>query len=376
MNKKVLSLVEGSLPLGGWVDNVPIYGVDCSNFRWGGRQNKTNKINIDLPGTLAFTVTNVMTHFECQQLIQISESLGFRNEAPGIRTDPGMRMNQTVHWVATDNVLLPTIFKRIQKHLPPVLDGKLLFGRLSHRINVFKYIDGDVFNDHTDGDGPGFGIDEDGDLEEWSTCHSKLSMLVYLTDSAHDMVQGGATRLYVPSDANSLPVPAPQAPFPCSESIPNNGIRGSKETVSSENCNSCGKREELLTETPSAPLIQPTAFVDVEPVKGHALFFRHGGNNDKLTGPQQEHASVLHKGLQVHGDQPKYVARINVLYVGIAIGKLKLDIGYRATCRRYARYISGFPDFPYRHPDFPYRHADINIGLPICTYFGKNPNKI
>ena len=44
--------------------------------------------------------------------------------------------------------------------------------------------------------------------------------------------------------------------------------------------------------------------VDVSPVKGSALFFRHGFGRD----------SVRHVGCQVSGAVSKYVARINVMY--------------------------------------------------------------
>jgi len=44
--------------------------------------------------------------------------------------------------------------------------------------------------------------------------------------------------------------------------------------------------------------------VDVAPVKGSALFFRHGFG----------FASVVHEGCRVTGDVSKYVARINVMY--------------------------------------------------------------
>ena len=45
-------------------------------------------------------------------------------------------------------------------------------------------------------------------------------------------------------------------------------------------------------------------YVDVAPVKGSALFFRHGFG----------FASVVHEGCRVTGDVSKYVARINVMY--------------------------------------------------------------
>lgn len=44
--------------------------------------------------------------------------------------------------------------------------------------------------------------------------------------------------------------------------------------------------------------------MDVVPVKGSALFFRHG------FGP----SSVVHMGTQVGGPTPKHICRLNVLY--------------------------------------------------------------
>ena len=43
---------------------------------------------------------------------------------------------------------------------------------------------------------------------------------------------------------------------------------------------------------------------DVTPVKGAALFFRHGFSTD----------SVVHIGARVSGPVPKYLARINVMF--------------------------------------------------------------
>ena len=46
------------------------------------------------------------------------------------------------------------------------------------------------------------------------------------------------------------------------------------------------------------------SYYDVSPKKGTALFFRHGHGPD----------SVLHAGMPLTGDRPKYVLRLNVLY--------------------------------------------------------------
>ena len=45
------------------------------------------------------------------------------------------------------------------------------------------------------------------------------------------------------------------------------------------------------------------SYVDIEPTKGRALFFRRGSPD-----------AVLHAGLPIVGDVPKYMALINLAY--------------------------------------------------------------
>lgn len=111
----------------------------------------------------------------------------------------GMRQNRTVHWIS-DETLLGAIFDRISPHLPQVLDGSPLMPRLSHRINMYRYDDNDVFNLHTDGDWPGYGLSADtGQMVQWQGVYSKLTMLLYL-NSHEDGIQGGETYLYDQGD--------------------------------------------------------------------------------------------------------------------------------------------------------------------------------
>lgn len=66
---------------------------------------------------------------------------------------------------------------------------------LSHRINMYRYDDQDMFNRHTDGDWPGYGLDHERQvMHEWSGLRSALTMLLYLND-ASEGVRGGHTRL-------------------------------------------------------------------------------------------------------------------------------------------------------------------------------------
>ena len=202
--------------------------------------------DIDLGGLLAFSIDHVVTSLEADAIIAATEQFGYRNEAPGIATPPGMRMNKSVHWVADEGLTGP-MFARIAHLLPDCLEGVPLFHAFSRRLNMYRYDANDVFNRHTDGNWPGYGLSSDrSTMQEWSPgLRSGLTMLLYLNGPA-DGVLGGSTRLFSPDG-------------------------------------------------------QPT---DVKPLKGSALFFRHG------FGPN----SVVHEGCRVTGSVSKYVARINVMY--------------------------------------------------------------
>ena len=221
----VASLI-GSLPMGGTKQKAQIFALEDTpkslKFNLDDCKNQ-KKENIDLNGFLAFTIDNVITKGEADVLILLTEELGYREDAPGIHTPPGMRKNKTVHWVSEGGVLR-TIFERISSYLPAVLDGKKLSSKLSHRINFYKYDSGDIFNLHVDGDWPGYGLSGDGkSMVQWNGVHSKLTMLLYL-NGIEDGIQGGKTNLF-------------------------------------------GRHDELI---------------EVAPKKGRALFFRHGSGAESV----------------------------------------------------------------------------------------------
>ena len=235
--------------MGGVVPMTPVHAFDAPPAALAlGDQAHLNPVrhDIELGGLLAFVVEDVVTPAEADAIVAATEQLGYRDEAPGIATPPGMRMNKSVHWV-TDEALTGPMFARIAHLLPPRLAGEPLFPAFSRRLNMYRYDANDVFNRHTDGNWPGYSLSADrSSMEEWSPgLRSGLTMLLYLNGPA-DGVQGGSTRLFG-----------------------RNGLR-----------------------------------VDVEPVKGAALFFRHGFDFD----------SVVHEGCRVTGSVSKYVARINVVY--------------------------------------------------------------
>ena len=243
----VVATPVGTLPMGGTNAVSPVYALEetPSLLHFTNNINNQKKTDINEEEMLAFTIDNVLSKEEANTLINLTEELGYRDDAPGISTPPGMRQNKTVHWVS-DAHLLKVIYSRIINFLPKEIEGKKISSTLSNRLNFYRYDDGDVFNKHIDGGWPGYGLDDAGtSMVEWPGMLSQLTMLLYL-NGEEDGVQGGKTILY--------------------------GKDG--------------------------------ATYEVTPKKGKALFFRHG----------HTHRSVLHVGAQVHGDTPKYVARINILY--------------------------------------------------------------
>ncbi|MEY4873079.1 MAG: hypothetical protein RLZZ563_2409, partial [Pseudomonadota bacterium] len=154
---RVIARLTGTLPEGGYEEGTPIYAVDMPDLLHPHDAPPAHRSEIDLGGKLAFVIEDVLTRAECARLIEVTESLGFRDAAPGINTPPGMRRNKTVHWLAPA-AAMAELFRRIAPFLPQELDGRRLSPILSHRINTYRYDRGDEFNLHIDGDWPGFGL--------------------------------------------------------------------------------------------------------------------------------------------------------------------------------------------------------------------------
>lgn len=196
---RVVARLPGSLPLGGVVPDTPIHAfaqVPKALVFSHGPQHAPVRHDIDLGGLLAFEIRDLLTPGEADALIEASERFGYRDEAPGISTPPGMRMNKSVHWMADRDTLEPVIGRMLHL-LPREVSGQPLVARLSERVNMYRYDDGDVFNRHTDGDWPGFSLSPDRQgMVEWPAAYrSCLTMLLYL-NGPQDGVQGGCTRLY------------------------------------------------------------------------------------------------------------------------------------------------------------------------------------
>ena len=195
--QQVVARMTGSLPMGGAIADTPVHAFAVTpDVLMLADQPALHprRHDIDLGGLLAFMIDDVVTATEAEHIIAASERFGYRHEAPGISTPPGMRMNKSVHWVA-DEALLGPVMARIGALLPDSIDGAKLHGRLSHRLNMYRYDNDDVFNRHIDGDWPGYGLnDARSEMEEWNGPRSCLTMLLYL-NGPEDGVVGGNTRL-------------------------------------------------------------------------------------------------------------------------------------------------------------------------------------
>lgn len=192
-----IALLDGSLPNGGYIPNTPIFGVNCKNFLNRSRSPAPKPTLTILDNSIQSTliIENVLSPEEADTFVNITEMLGFRPEAPGLQTPPGMRQNMTVHWL-TSKEIMSTIYTRIVKYLPSALDGQSLYPSLSQRINTYRYEENDVFRPHIDGAWPGYGFSENQKcMVQWRNALSKLTMIIYLT-GVEDGVIGGETILF------------------------------------------------------------------------------------------------------------------------------------------------------------------------------------
>ncbi len=196
---RAVAHLPGSLPMGGVVADTPIHAfvqpAAALALAPNGR-TPPRRHDIDLGGLLAFRIDGLLDPHEADAIVEASERFGYRAEAPGIQTPPGMRMNKSVHWLADADLMEP-MFARMAALLPPQIDGATLHPQLSRRLNMYRYDDGDVFNRHLDGDWPGFALADDrASMVQWpGRLRSCLTMLLYLNGPA-DGVRGGHTRLF------------------------------------------------------------------------------------------------------------------------------------------------------------------------------------
>eukprot|EP01047_Picozoa_sp_COSAG01_P000824 COSAG01_NODE_16_length_40091_cov_15.728646_37_plen_336_part_00 len=143
-----------------------------------------------VPG--AFLLHNALSPEECQQLIAISEAMGYTEDAP-VSLGRHIRQNENVVWIADDSLWRP-LYNRVAPLLDAEVSGRHLAG-LNQRWRLYKYGTGDIFKPHTDGQWTGSAV-RDGKLihDVYGDRTSVFTLLYYLNDD----FGGGETSFYLP----------------------------------------------------------------------------------------------------------------------------------------------------------------------------------
>jgi hypothetical protein len=127
-----------------------------------------------------FTVEGFCSAPECDNYIELSESLGF-GDAPistfgGPVIAKGVRDNERV--ILDDPALAQAIWERARSYVPALLGGHRALG-VNERFRFYRYDPGQTFRWH-----------RDGSFEPPDGRRSRLTLMVYLNDD----FEGGETR--------------------------------------------------------------------------------------------------------------------------------------------------------------------------------------
>lgn len=162
-----------------------------------------HRIDIDsVPG--AFQLLNVTSNQECRNLIDISESVGYQQDA-AVSLPRSVRHNDSFTWIV-DTQTTSLIWQRCASLINSkvsLFDGKKALG-LNARFRFYRYQTGDYFSPHTDGSWPGSEI-IDGELvtNAYADRWSQLTFLLFLSDD----YEGGSTEFFIDRNKSGFPAP-------------------------------------------------------------------------------------------------------------------------------------------------------------------------
>jgi len=177
---------------------IPTWASDSLNPTGLGAGVSTNIERVEVeqvPG--GFQLMNVLSASECQQIIGLTESLGYLPDA-AVSLPRSVRHNYSLTLIA-DDLTTDIIWRRCQPLMninPEIFDNKLALG-LNARFRFYRYQAGDYFSPHTDGAWPGSRvIDRQLVTNAFSDRWSQLTFLLFLSDD----YAGGSTQFYLPSN--------------------------------------------------------------------------------------------------------------------------------------------------------------------------------
>lgn len=158
----------------------------------------------DVPGT--FQLLNVLSAAECQQLIELSEGMGYLPDA-AVSLPRAVRHNDNVTWVA-DAHTVDCLWQRCQASLVS-LEHEHFTKRpvgLNARFRFYRYREGDYFKPHTDGAWTGSAVVNDELVNDaFGDRYSQLSFVLFLSDD----FSGGRTEFFVSPDIPNHPARDP-----------------------------------------------------------------------------------------------------------------------------------------------------------------------
>ncbi|MBN3563803.1 2OG-Fe(II) oxygenase [Aliamphritea spongicola] len=145
-----------------------------------------------VPG--AFQLHNVLSKEECERFIQLTESLGYLEDA-AVSLPRQVRHNHNVTWVVdelTDGILWQRVHT-LMGDPGNVFSGKKPVG-INARFRFYRYEKGDYFKRHTDGDWPGSRVVNNQLLHDaYPDRWSRMTFLILLSED----FEGGATQFWV-----------------------------------------------------------------------------------------------------------------------------------------------------------------------------------
>lgn len=245
----------------------PAVGSDESSTSTSNGEQQLERTDIDLgPNRLAFFIDNVLSADEADALAACAEAIlednGHSRMAPGIQTPPGMRINEAAHWYPSQSLasdFLKKIYDRIEPFVPEQMED-------DDSLTLYPKLSEKIAQfKYNQGDQFNRHIDGLFPGQGINTGGTGVDEWVG--------VVSGMSMLFYLNDQE------------------HDGLLGGETRLWSAD----GSRH-----------------VDITPKKGRVLFFRRGSPN-----------AVLHAGLPVTSEVPKFMALINLAY-GKQTGKRPL----------------------------------------------------
>jgi len=184
-------------------NDLPLWGASVENpmdLATESQEQVTREDILSVPG--AFQLHNVLSDEECRRMIEVTEELGYTDDA-AVSLPRSVRHNNNLTWVA-DDTTLDVLWQRCRVFFTD--DNKHFFGKqplgINGRCRFYKYQQSDFFSTHSDGSWPGSRI-IDGQLIDnaYDDRWSMYTFLVFLSDD----YQGGHTQFLVNSEDTEKP---------------------------------------------------------------------------------------------------------------------------------------------------------------------------